>query len=82
MRQTKAKNIKLLIGKLLVLISSFLGVHPFTIFVSIPLFIIGQFIIWKSNNINKKQKQLWLLIPVLTIPLIWILIIIITRFFY
>jgi len=67
-----------IIGKVLVILGSVFGIHPFAILLSIPLYFIGQIIIWKSKHISQRTKILWTVIPIVSILIIWSLIMIIT----
>lgn len=78
MEKLEPKNKKLTIGKVLVIIGSVFGIHPFAVILSLPLYLIGQIIIWKSKYLSRRNKILWTIIPIFLILIIWSIIMIIT----
>jgi len=78
MHKIESKNIKLIIGKVLVIIGSVIGIHPFLVILSIPLYLIGQIVIWTSKHMSQRKKILWTVVPILSILAIWSAILLIT----
>ena len=78
MEKLEPKNKKLTIGKVLVIIGSVFGIHPFAVILSLPLYLIGQIIIWKSKYLSRRNKILWTIMPIFLILIIWSIIMIIT----
>jgi len=75
------KNYKLIAGKTLVILGTILGIHPFAIFFSIPMFFIGNYLIHNFSDYSKKAKFKWILIPIIVIAVIWIAIVVATEIF-
>ncbi len=80
-RMNKSKPKSLLVGKICIIIGAFFGIHPFTVFFSFPIYLIGEIIVWKSNNLSHRSKILWTIIPLISILIIWAVIMIITFIF-
>ncbi|QHI37773.1 hypothetical protein IMCC3317_31550 [Kordia antarctica] len=68
-------------GKFLIVLGAIFGIHPFAVIISIPLYVIGLIIIWKSTIVSRKRKIIWTIAPVFGIFIVWILIILITLIF-
>lgn len=77
MKKLSLNNLTLL-GKHLIVIGTFLGIHPFLIFISGPMFLLGLLIVWKTNFLTKKKKIIWTTTPLVTILIIWAIIMMIS----
>ncbi len=68
------KNIKLSIGKGLVIFGTIIGIHPFAVFLSLPLFGIGNYLIFNFSGYSRKRKFQWIIWPFIVVFSIWIIV--------
>jgi hypothetical protein len=72
----KIKYISLIFGKFLIIVGAIIGIQPLAVFISVPLYTIGQIITWNSTIISQKSKLIWTIAPLLGILIVWILLMI------
>ena len=68
-------------GKFLIVLGAIFGIHPFLVIISVPVYVIGLLIIWKSTVVSRKRKITWTIAPLFGILIVWILIVISTLIF-
>lgn len=74
-----SENRTLLLGKGLITIGSILGIIPLAVLFSLPLFVVGEIILWKSDAIDRREKLFWTFLPIVGIIVIWTLIVLVTQ---
>lgn len=68
------------LGKILLIISAVIGIVPFFVYLSLPLYITGFILIIKAD-IAKRAKVTWLLMPLLIIAFVWFLLYIVSSLY-
>lgn len=62
-----------IIAKLLLIVSAIVGIVSLFVYLSLPLYLIGSFVIFKSEMV-KKPKVIWIFMPLIVILIVWLAI--------
>ena len=68
------KKTKSIVAKVILITSAIVGISPFMVLISLPLYIIGVILIGTSKSVNTNDKILWVIIPLIVVSSVWILI--------
>lgn len=61
---------KTTVAKALLILGGILGLVPLFLFISLPIYLVGAFLIIKSDY-SKKSKIIWIVVPLVIIVLVW-----------
>lgn len=60
--------------RVLIILGTIFGIHPFLIIISTPLYFSGVILLWVKIDIKRNLKLKWTLYPLIVIICIWILL--------
>ena len=58
-------------SKVILVLSALIGWTPLTIAISDPLYVIGLWILWTRDDIDREDKIAWSVLPLILIALLW-----------
>lgn len=75
--QTPAGDRSFRLARIFLLTGAIIGIHPFLVVLSVPLYLIGLVLLWRSN-VGPGVKLRWVLWTLAGIVIAWLLIVGIT----